>query len=182
MLEMLTRITDDALRGEDGKRMQFASISDMYSKLYRDPVTSAYNRRYYDSKAQGAEKIYALAILDVDHFKDINNTYGRVVGDNVLMYIAKAISKELRKSDVLVRLGGDEFVMMFTSITSDIFEAKLKKICGDISTLSIDGMGEGRHISVSIGGTVGPDVPAVLMEKAGEMLIRAKKQQGTVEI
>ena len=74
---------------------------------------------------------------------------------------------------------GDEFVMMFASISPDTFEAKLEKICGDISALSIDGMEEGQHISVSIGGAVGPDVPAALMKKADEMLRKAKNNRGT---
>ena len=72
--------------------------------------------------------------------------------------------------------------MMFASISPDTFEAKLEKICGDISALSIDGMEEGQHISVSIGGAVGPDVPAALMKKADEMLRKAKNNRGTVEV
>lgn len=182
VLEMMTRITDDSIHDEDWENMKFTSISNMHSKLYHDPVTSAYNRRYYDTKAQGDEKICALAILDVDHFKDINNTYGRTVGNNILLCIAQAIRNELRTSDALVRLDGDEFVLMFASITPEIFKAKLKKICSDISALSIDGMEDGRHISVSIGGAVGPDVPTVLMEKADKRLLDAKKTQGAVEV
>ena len=182
VLEMLTRITDDTLLGGDGKRLPSGSISDMHSKLYLDPITRVYNRRYYNTKAQGPEKICALAILNVDHFKDINNTYGRTVGDNVLMCVAKAISKELRTPDALVRYYGDEFVMMFASIAPNIFKAKLKNICGGIRSLSIDGIAEGQNISASIGGAIGPDIPAELLKKADEMLRKAKKNRGTVEI
>lgn len=182
VLEMLTRITDDALLGGDGERLPSGSISDMYSKLYHDPVTCVYNRRYYNTKAQGSEKICALAILNVDHFKDINAAYGRTAGDNVLMHIAKSISKRMRKPDALVRYYGDEFVMMFASISSDALETKLKKICGEISGLSIDGIDDGQHVTVSIGGAFGPDIPAELLIKADEMLRRAKKHRGTVEI
>lgn len=182
VLEMLTRITDDTLLGGDGERLPSISISDMHSKLYLDPITHVYNRRYYNAKAQGPEKICALAILNVDHFKSINNTYGRTVGDKVLMCIAKSMSREIQKPDVLVRYYGDEFVMMFTSISPDAFKSKLKKICSSISALSIDGIEDGRHITISIGGAVGPDIPAELLKKADEMLHKAKQHRGTVEI
>ena len=182
VLEMLTRITDDALLGGGGEKLPSTSISDMRSKLYLDPITGAYNRRYYNTKAQGQGKICALAILNVDRFKDVNNTYGRIVGDHVLLCIAKAIREELRKPDALVRYDGDEFVMMFASIAPDVFEEKLKKICSRILSLSIDGIGEDQHISASIGGVIGPDIPEELLKKADEMLSMAKKNRGTVEI
>ena len=182
VLEMLTRITDDALLDQGGKKLPSKSISDLRSKVYLDPITHVYNRRYYDAKAQTPGNICALAIINVDHFKDINSLYGRTVGDKVLLSIAEAIGREKRTLDTLVRYDGDEFVMMFASISPDTFEAKLEKICGDISALSIDGMEEGQHISVSIGGAVGPDVPAALMKKADEMLRKAKNNRGTVEV
>ena len=182
VLEMLTRITDDTLLGGNGERLPSGSISDMHSKLYLDPITHVYNRRYYNTKAQGPEKICALAILNVDQFKEINDTYGRTVGDNVLMHIAQSVSKEIQKPDALVRYYGDEFVMMFASIAPDALEVKLKKICGNISALSINGIGDGRRITVSIGGAIGPDIPAELLKKADEMLRKAKKHRGAVEI
>lgn len=182
VLEMLTRITDDALLDQGGKKLPSKSISDLRSKVYLDPITHVYNRRYYDAKAQTPGNICALAIINVDHFKDINSLYGRTVGDKVLLSIAEAIGREKRTLDTLVRYDGDEFVMLFASISPDTFEAKLEKICGDISALSIDGMEEGQHISVSIGGAVGPDVPAALMKKADEMLRKAKNNRGTVEV
>lgn len=98
------------------------------------------------------------------------------------MCVAKVISEEIRTLDTLVRYDGDEFVMMFESIAADTFEAKLKKIRSDISDLSIDGIEEGQHISASIGGVFGSDVPATLLRKADEMLRKAKKKPGAVEI
>ena len=61
-------------------------------------------------------------------------------------------------------------------------EEKLKKICSRILSLSIDGIGEDQHISASIGGVIGPDIPEELLKKADEMLSMAKKNRGTVEI
>lgn len=182
VLEMLTRITDDALIDGNGKRLSSSSISDLNNKLYLDSLTNVYNRRYYNAKIQEMRNICALAIINVDHFKGINNTYGRVVGDDVLIRVAKAIGEEIRTPDTLMRYDGDEFVVVFESIAVDTFETKLKKICRNISDLSIEGIEEGRHITVSIGGATGPDIPAVLMKKADEMLHKAKENTGMVEI
>ncbi len=170
VLEMLTRITDDALIGGDGERLPSRSISDMQSKLYLDPITHAHNRRYYNAKAQAPEKLCALAILDVDHFGEINGTYGRAVGDDVLMRIAQTAGGDIRKTDVLVRYYGDEFVIMFTAIDPDALNAVLRKIAADIAALSFDGMEEDRRVTVSIGGAMGPDLPAALLKRADEML------------
>lgn len=182
VLEMLTRITDDALLGGNGERLPSGSISDMHSNLYLDPVSHVYNRLYYNTKAQGPEKICALALLNVDHFKDIDSTYGHTVGDSVLRCVAESAGSNIRKPDTLVRYYGDEFVIMFASIAPDVLEARLNKICSDISALSIDGIEDGKHVTVSIGGAVGPDIPAELLKKADEMLRKAKKNRGTVEI
>ena len=86
------------------------------------------------------------------------------------------------KPDVLVRYHGAEFVMMFTSIARDALETKLNKICGDIYSLSIDGIEDGQHITASVGGAFGPDIPAELLKKADEMLCKAKINRGTIEI
>lgn len=182
-LETLVRITDDVVFGADGERLPFASISDMHSNFYMDPVTHVYNRRYYNTKAQGPEKICALAVLDVDNFKDINTQYGRAVGDRVLRCIAEAIHKELLpESDILVRYHGAEFVILFPSIDRDVLETKLNKICGGIYALSVEGIEDGRNITVSVGGAVGPDIPEELLKKADEMLRKARINRGTVEI
>ncbi len=182
VLEMIARITDDAMIDQNGNQLSNISIADLNSKFYLDPLTNAYNRRYYNKKVKELKTICALAIVNVDNFKDINDTYGRTVGDNVLTYIAKAIGEEIRTPDVLVRYDGDEFVMMFETIAAEALKARLKKICSDISTLSIDGIKEGGAVTVSIGGAFGPDIPAVLLQKADEMLHKAKKKQNAVEL
>lgn len=182
VLETLSRITEDALVDGDGERLPSSSFSNMRSNLYLDPVTHVYNRRYYDAKAQGPEKICALAILNVDRFKEIDSTYGRAVGDDLLRRIAELIEGEIRKPDVLVRYRGTEFVMMFASIAPDELEEKLNRMCDGIYDLPIDGREGERHVTVSIGGAVGPDIPAELLKKADEMLRKAKEKRGTVEI
>lgn len=181
VLEGLIRITNDAMIDKNGNTLSSSSISDLNNKLYLDPLTNVYNRRYYNAKVNEPKNICALAIVNVDDFKSINDTYGRTTGDNILMHIAKAISEVIRTPDTLVRYDGDEFVIIFESIAADAFHEKLHNICDAVSNLSIEGV-EGQHITVSIGGAIGPDVPSALLEKADEMLHKAKKIQGTVII
>lgn len=179
VLEMLTRITDDVLIDGSGNMLSSRSISDLHNKLYRDTLTNVYNRRYYNARAQLGEKIAALAIIKVDGFKQINDRYGRTVGDDVLVAVARAAGGDIQAPDALVRYDGGEFVAMFASDAADAFEEKLHRISGDIAAISIDGMEGGPRVTASIGGAVGPDSPAALLKKADEMLHRALEKPGT---
>jgi putative two-component system response regulator len=154
----------------------------MHSKQYLDPITHVYNRRYYDAETRSGEKICALAVLNVDNFQNINDTYGRKAGDDLLMRVAQLIHAGIREPDTLIRYSGAEFVMLFASIHPDALEARLNKICGDISALSVDGTENGQYITASIGGAIGPDVPKALLKKADEMLLKARLNRGRVEL
>ena len=84
-----------------------------------DPLTNAYNRRYFFNHAQvqlsrsginGHSN--AIVLMDVDHFKNINDTYGHIIGDQVLMGLAALCQENLRGCDLLARFGGEEFIML----------------------------------------------------------------------
>ena len=182
VLETLVRITGDELLDGNGEILPVGSLFDMHSQLYLDPVTRVYNRRYYDTETRNGEKICALAVLNVDQFQDIADTYGREAGDNLLARVAQSIHSGLREPDTLIRYCGAEFVMLFASIHPDALEARLNKICGDISALSVDGTENGPYITASIGGAMGPDGPDALLKKADEMLLKAKLNRGRVEL
>lgn len=86
---------------------------------HRDPLTHIYNRRYF---AEESAKILAFSkrndipltiiILDIDKFKNINDTYGHFIGDEVIIKVAQSLKKHIRKSDISARFGGEEFVML----------------------------------------------------------------------
>ncbi|MBI1823027.1 MAG: GGDEF domain-containing protein [Nitrospirae bacterium] len=85
----------------------------------RDELTGAFNRRYFQEKideeikrASRAETCFSLIILDVDHFKKYNDTYGHIQGDLLLKEIVKGIKERLRATDVVCRFGGDEFLIL----------------------------------------------------------------------
>ena len=87
---------------------------------YIDSLTEIRNRKSYDEKIEELISLYnrygtifSIAIIDVDDFKQVNDTYGHSVGDSVLKNIAKTLQTNIRKSDMLFRIGGEEFIIMF---------------------------------------------------------------------
>ncbi|MCF7929143.1 MAG: sensor domain-containing diguanylate cyclase [Spirochaetales bacterium] len=86
----------------------------------RDGLTGLYNRRHvYErleplvDKSRREETLFALAILDIDHFKNINDTYGHVAGDQVLKELARILKENIRTYDLVGRYGGEEFIIVF---------------------------------------------------------------------
>jgi len=78
----------------------------------RDPMTGILNRRgleHFGVPMMSKSSPITVAVMDVDHFKKVNDTYGHQTGDQVLVTMAKVITKQLRENDLLVRLGGEEF-------------------------------------------------------------------------
>jgi diguanylate cyclase (GGDEF)-like protein len=102
-----------------------------------DQLTGLYNRRYFYDQAEIAianAKRYGqglcLLVLDLDHFKEVNDLHGHGFGDNVLVKISKALQLQVRESDVLVRFGGEEFVIIFPNtncINGKIFAERIRK-------------------------------------------------------
>ena len=103
-----------------------ASLTSMHEKLEKsaniDPLTGALNRRTMDSiysheieTARRNKKMMAVAVLDIDHFKKINDSYGHHAGDHVLVEVSNLIKKHLRQSDYSFRIGGEEFMLLLSS-------------------------------------------------------------------
>lgn len=93
------------------------------AQVFRDPLTGIYNRRYLEEyvnslieSGKSQNEPFTLAILDLDHFKQINDFYGHKVGDAAILNIVESIKMLVRKEDVLCRLGGDELVLVFPRI------------------------------------------------------------------
>ena len=94
--------------------------SRLFHEANHDSLTSLYNRRYMDylfnlidnNKRHESNSRCTLTILDIDKFKDINDTYGHAIGDEVLKVFAYRIKSEIRKTDIAIRMGGDEFLIV----------------------------------------------------------------------
>jgi diguanylate cyclase (GGDEF)-like protein len=91
-----------------------------------DPLTNLYNRRHFDEQARQFfesakryEQSLSVVMADLDHFRALNETFTREVGDMILEKVAEIISRHTRKSDVVARYGGEEFVVLFTNTARD---------------------------------------------------------------
>ena len=130
---------------ENGKK-EFSAESFFY-----DPITRAYSRIYFENYFPKMENVDGVAIIDVDNFKQINDTYGHPVGDLALRCIADVILSNIYSSDILVRYGGDEFLLLFHEIPKETFETKLKQIQEAVKKAVIIGY-PSLKMEVSIGG------------------------------
>jgi diguanylate cyclase (GGDEF)-like protein len=93
----------------------------------------------------------ALLFIDLDHFKQINDTYGHVAGDACLGAIIPPIQAELRQSDVIGRYGGEEFIVILSSADLAAAHPIAERICKRVSDVRVDGFGKPIRLTCSIG-------------------------------
>lgn len=106
-------------------------------QLYHDALTGAYNRHYYEEQAKSMRYIDAVAMLDANNFKGINDHYGHAAGDCLLKAVCESIKECIRSSDILIRLGGDEFVLLMANIPEIVFYQKITEIKQRISEIKL---------------------------------------------
>ena len=94
-----------------------------------DALTGLFNRGAYDLLMESADREHmALLLIDVDYFKNVNDTYGHAVGDRVLKRVAEILKRSFRSVDILCRIGGDEFAVIMTRVNSSMSQIVLNKI------------------------------------------------------
>ena len=164
---------------------EIAKREQKYRELARKDILTGILNRYAfgeelekiisNSKRTGAK--FALLFLDLDHFKEINDTFGHAFGDELLVEIAKRVLPNIRKEDVFARLGGDEFVIIFTNIKEESILELIKKIlCLFLKPWIIDK--KELHITTSIGVAIFPDDATSskeLMQKADMAMYKSKE-------
>ena len=152
-------------------------------ELYRDSLTSAYNRRYYEEVARKTIGPAGIALIDVDDFKICNDTYGHYAGDMALETAANAIRSCIRESDLLIRYGGDEFLLVLPGIPGDILQTKLEQICTAAQMASVPGYSHFR-LSLSIGGTIQAitDPMENAVRRADRLMYQAKCRKNAVTV
>ncbi len=112
LLELLLNYTTQAIE-------RIRLMKELKEQATRDPLTTVYNRRYFNQvieqeilRSKRYDHPIGFLMIDVNHFKKINDTYGHQVGDQVLQEVAKLLQEQVRESDVVVRYGGDEFLLL----------------------------------------------------------------------
>ena len=143
-------------------------------QVYTDSATQVFNRRYYDERLRSLTGEYALAMIDLDNFKQINDRFGHPAGDAALFHAAQTMRSMLRSGDELVRYGGDEFFLLFHGLPAHVLARKLEDICRAVAALTISEYPD-LHLSLSIGGAYGSGRVSELVGKADLALYRAKR-------
>ncbi len=130
--ERLIRNRNDLVRSE--QRMRDISI--------RDPLTGLFNRRHMDEAFmelfERSSPLFSLLMVDVDHFKDINDTYGHSCGDEIIQKVASILTTAIRKYDVACRYGGDEFLLILSDCDYENALIKAHKIKQEIENVVVD--------------------------------------------
>lgn len=176
-LERLQAVLQEAIQVYETKRnLHQASLS--------DPLTGLYNRRFLEqqihrllSRSNRTGEGFGLIFMDVNNFKQINDTFGHALGDLVLARMAAALTDECRESDVLCRYGGDEFVVLFdysSSRGAEQFSLRLQEAVGTLIIPEVSGW----RCSVSAGCASYPDDGAdweALMDVADRRMYSQKK-------
>ncbi|THB70262.1 MAG: diguanylate cyclase [Desulfovibrio sp.] len=172
--EFYCRITQNIEIIEYIKRIRELSEKDFLTKLYNRKYLFDAGGLLYANQQRTNNEI-AVALLDLDNFKAINDTYGHAAGDEVLITVAKLLQDRFRKSDIVCRYGGEEFCILATNMARDqartVFE-DLRQAVADIS-LYLDG--ETIEFTTSIGLCLNPmDSLEQMISKADAKLYQAK--------
>jgi len=150
---------ENALQAESQAKKEIETLYQKVERLSRiDPLTELSNRRSFSTDALRVfhlairhQKKLSCAMLDIDFFKHVNDSYGHDFGDKVLIALAKACKKQIRKTDLLARFGGEEFCFLFPE--TDLNGAALitEQIRHAISKLEFDSEKNRFSVTVSIG-------------------------------
>ncbi|MEN8148026.1 MAG: diguanylate cyclase [Campylobacterota bacterium] len=155
---------------------------------YIDELTQIYNRKKFNSTLDlffqdraAYAGTTALVMIDIDHFKAINDLYGHIIGDEILILLSRFINTHIRKSDLLCRWGGEEFVLLLSEITHDEAFNFCEKLRKNIASMPCETLkkyiGVDKHITCSFGVSMlrENDSPKSLTERADKALYSAKE-------
>ena len=178
VLELISRSDVGIWFDSHGKKI----LLEKYGRdFYTDALTGAYCRQYFEDQRASLQGEDGVAMIDVDHFKEINDAYGHPVGDVALKKIVVAILSCIRSTDMLIRYGGDEFLVIFPQIQKDAFTLKMRYIQDVVSRLAVDGYPDIR-LSVSIGGVHRVEPLTEAIRQADQLMYRDKANKGVLRL
>jgi diguanylate cyclase (GGDEF)-like protein len=185
-LTVVTAVAADRLHRDDLARSEYER--QLTELATRDPLTGAYNRRHFATEAERAvarARRYgeraAVAVVDLDFFKEVNDTWGHAAGDEALVRVYRALRARLRSSDVLGRIGGDEFAALITHVDGSTAEHVAADMGNAIATVADELAAEGRpsRLAASVGvAPVDPERPIdahALIDLADRDMYRNKR-------
>ena len=145
-------------------------------------LTGLSNRRVFDERIEGMmesarryKRPLTMLSMDLDHFKDINDTYGHMAGDEVLKSVARVLNEAVRYTDLLVRMGGDEFLLVLDNTDRISAQVLAERLCR-----AIDGLDVRADQKVKLGVSIGlaqlqeSETLSQWLERADDILYHAK--------
>lgn len=181
------RIGDTVLKFSMLDALEEQALTTLFELTVRDPLTRAYNRRYLEAHLESelafAERqgtSLALLLIDIDHFKRVNDTHGHPIGDVVLKLVALSAQRVLRRYDTLCRLGGEEFVVVARDTSERNAELLAERLRRRIAALRVEVQHRLVPVTVSVGVITSdpklvPTDPEALLRLADRALYEAKQ-------
>ena len=150
-----------------------------------DPLTGVNNRSTFDAAltreinlARRSKQNFSILVIDIDHFKQVNDRFGHSAGDEVLKNVAQQIRESIRNTDQLFRFGGEEFVVLLNNADCDVAGDIADRILENVSASEVRTQQDAINVSVSIGLTclAKGDTVDVLFDRADQALYAAKNE------
>lgn len=180
VMELVKHLENDTLIDTDGRDKLVGKLKGYQDKLYIDPVTGVYNRRYFEDEIRNMQNSAGVAMIDLDDFKLYNDIYGHDMGDQVLCIVADVIKNCIRKTDKLIRYGGDEFLLILSDMVRGTLRGKLLQIQEAIENATIPNCSR-LKLTASIGGVISEDGKIdEAIAKADQLMYKAKDHKAQV--
>lgn len=180
VMELVKHLENDTLIDTDGRDRLVGKLKGYQDKLYIDPVTGVYNRRYFEDEIRNMQNSAGVAMIDLDDFKLYNDIYGHDMGDQILCIVADVIKNCIRKTDKLIRYGGDEFLLILSDMVRGTLRGKLLQIQEAIENATIPNCSR-LKLTASIGGVISEDGQIdEAIAKADQLMYKAKDHKAQV--
>ena len=180
VMELVKHLENDTLIDTDGRDKLVGKLKGYQDKLYIDPVTGVYNRRYFEDEIRNMQNSAGVAMIYLDDFKLYNDIYGHDMGDQVLCIVADVIKNCIRKTDKLIRYGGDEFLLILSDMVRGTLRGKLLQIQEAIENATIPNCPR-LKLTASIGGVISEDGKIdEAIAKADQLMYKAKDHKAQV--
>lgn len=180
VMELVKHLENDTLIDTDGRDKLVGKLKGYQDKLYIDPVTGVYNRRYFEDEIRNMQNSAGVAMIDLDDFKLYNDIYGHDMGDQILCIVADVIKNCIRKIDKLIRYGGDEFLLILSDMVRGTLRGKLLQIQEAIENATIPNCSR-LKLTASIGGVISEDGQIdEAIAKADQLMYKAKDHKAQV--
>lgn len=157
-----------------------AEITELIGKIYTDSLTRVKNRKYYDEQL-AAKMCQAFVIADLDHFKEVNDTYGHACGDAALAAAAAALCASVRNEDDVVRYGGDEFLVVFRHIAAETLPDRMEAMRSAVERIRLKAY-PALRLTMSFGVVYGHEQVKTMLTAADALLYESKQRRNMFTI